>query len=151
MSRGLSSEQLAWRLSGRTSWRWEPGVRQVGQGFGEKIREGLRVGKDLEGMSLPGMVELQCMCVHTHTHLGAHTVHVHICVCNWFIHVCVYARVFVHVCMQACAHVCMCDCACVCVMGSALRSQVARQPVARSPSASLSHLVWQRQARGEAK
>ena len=53
--------------------------------------------------------------------------------------------------MQACAHVFMCDCACVCVMGLVLRSQVARQPVARSPSASLSRLAWQRRTRGEAK
>ena len=60
---GPSSEQLAWGLSGRTSWRWEPGARQVGQGFGEKMRGGLCVGKDPEGMSLPGMVGLQCVCV----------------------------------------------------------------------------------------
>lgn len=53
--------------------------------------------------------------------------------------------------MQACAHVFMGDCKCVCAMGSVLRSQVARQPVARAPSASLSHLAWQRRARGEAK
>ena len=83
-SRGPSSEQLAWRLSGRTSWRWEPGARQVGQGFGGTMRGGLCVGKDLEGTSLPRMAELQGVCARAR----AHTVYVqvHLCAC---VHLCV--------------------------------------------------------------
>ena len=119
MSRGLSSEQLAWRLSGRTSWRWEPGARQVGQGFGEKMRGGLRVGKDLEGMSEPswdGGVA-QCMCVHTHTPRCPHCACAGTPVC-----MCASVRVigsYMYVCMLVCLCMCVCrhvhTCACVTV------------------------------------
>ena len=60
------------------------------------------MGKDPEGMSLPGMVGLQCVCVRARVCVSAPTlymcrytcVHVHICVCNWLICVYVYAHVY---------------------------------------------------------
>lgn len=84
------------------------------------------------------------VCMWASVHVIGSYVYVYMPMCR---HACVCRRA----CMQACAHVFMGDCKCVCAMGSVLRSQVARQPVARAPSASLSHLAWQRRARGEAK
>ena len=101
-SRGPSSEQLAWRLSGGTSWRWEPGARQVGQVWGKD--EGRALCGERSGGDEPswdGGVAV-CVCACARVCVSAPTlymcrytcVHVHICVCNWLICVYVYAHVY---------------------------------------------------------